>query len=139
MLLLATATQGQPFPGAPPALDWNDLLKCELVVVGQLKSHVGASISLQIVEVLRGQSCKAGELLPVKLSQAFAVKSSPRYGDRIKPGAQIPRICFVHEDGPRLHEVSIVYDAERPLAWPAMPAIGSSISCPTDSSDDESA
>src|SRR5262249_27408049 len=110
-------TRAQHIPGGPPTLGWTDLLQCELVVVGQFKSHEGTSIALEVVEVLRGKTCKPGEVLPVKLSQAFAIKVSPRYGDPQKPKAQIPQISYVSEQGAQLHEYPIVYDAERPHVY----------------------
>src|SRR5262249_11712646 len=48
LLLSAANAQAQHLP----ALSWDDLLKCELVVVGQLQGHKGSALSLEIVDVL---------------------------------------------------------------------------------------
>src|SRR5262245_10860464 len=117
VLLGAGGTRAQHHPGAPPALEWTDLLGCELVVVGQFKSHDRASIALEVVEVLRGKACKPGDVLPVKLSQAFAIKLSPRYGDPARPSAKIPHLSFVDEEGATLREFPVLYDAARPHVY----------------------
>lgn len=74
-------------------------MKCELVVVGQFKSYQDAALSLEVVEVLRDQERNPGDVLPVKLSQAFAIKPGPRYGDPTRPKATIPRLSCIDEGG----------------------------------------
>lgn len=115
--LLTADSRAQQFPGAPAALEWKDFLKCELVVVAQLKSHDGATLSLEIVDVLSGNRCKPGDVLSVKLSQAFGIKSSTRYGEPRKPEFRVSQIFFVVEQGASFEEIPVVYDAQRPHVY----------------------
>src|SRR5262249_34019845 len=63
---------------ADPPLGWKELLKCELVIVAKYKAHEQGELSLHVVEVLRGTSCKPGDVLLVKLGPAFDIKLNAR-------------------------------------------------------------
>ncbi len=78
-------------PGNPPP--WNDLLKNELVVVGQYKSHKNGVMSLQVVDVLRGKTCKPGDFLPVKFSQRIGFKFH-----FVENGQFVERIAAANDD-----------------------------------------
>jgi hypothetical protein len=67
--------------------------------------------------VLRGTSCKVGDVLPVKLSQAVLISQSRRHGVPGDPEARIPAIAFVHEDGANLQQFPAALDAERPHVY----------------------
>ena len=84
--------RGQNAPTAPP---WNDLLKSELVVVGQYKSHKDGVMSLQVVDVPRGKTCKPGDVLPVKLAQSigfkFQISENGNFVERFKSSNEVGR------------------------------------------------
>ena len=96
--------RGQDASAPPP---WNGLLKNELVVVGQYKSHKNGVISLEVVDVLRGQTCKPGDVLPVKFSQKIGIKvhflENGQFSERIASAnddnMKWPQMVFVEEKG----------------------------------------
>jgi hypothetical protein len=109
---------------APPP--WPDLLKNELVVVGQYRSHKNGVLSLHVVEVLRGKTCKAGDVLPVKFSQKIGFKFhllDEKTGfvvDRFVAAndkERYPRMFFVDERDGQLDERPITYNAGLPHTY----------------------
>ena len=114
--------------GQDPAPPWNDLLKSELVVVGQYRSHKNGTLSLEVVEVLRGKTCKAGDVLPVQRSQRIGfkfqvredVKGNVNYVDRLlgaNDTLHFPKMYFIDEVGKRIQESLITYNAEAPHVY----------------------
>jgi hypothetical protein len=114
--------------GQEPVPPWNDLLKSELVVFGRYKSHKNGVLSLQVVDVLRGNACKPGDLLPVKLSQSIGfkfhvlqnVKGTQQFVDRLLASndkLHHPRMVFVEEQAKQVHESLITYNAEVPQIY----------------------
>jgi hypothetical protein len=103
--------------GQEPAPPWHDLLKNELVVVGQYKSHKNGVLSLQVVEVLRGTTCKAGDDLAVKLSPKIGFKfifldeKVGRVVDQFVTANDVkdrwPRMYFVDEPAVQVQETLI--------------------------------
>jgi hypothetical protein len=123
MPMLAWDARGQAGPAPPP---WNDLLKNELVVVGRYKSHRNGVLSLHVVDVLRGKTCKPGDVLPVKFSQKIGFKFhilDPKTGqvvDRFVAAndkERCPRMYLVHERGAQVDEWPITYNAELPHTY----------------------
>lgn len=108
-----------------PAPPWNPVLKSELVVAGRYKSHNNGVLSLQVDEVLRGKTCKAGDTLPVKLAPAIGFKF---YVTETVKGNLVsldkffatndtlhnPRMLFIDEIDKQVHETLITYNAEIP-------------------------
>jgi hypothetical protein len=114
--------------GQEPAPPWKDLLESELVVVGQYKSHKNGTLSLQVVDVLRGKGYKAGDVLPVKLSQRIGfkfqilenVKGNVQHVDRFlveNDGWRSPRMYHIDEHDKRVQETLITHNAELPHVY----------------------
>jgi hypothetical protein len=120
--MTADAVRGQGVPAPPP---WNDLLKNELVVVGQYKSHKNGVMSLQVVDVLRGKTCKPGDILSVKFSQRIGFKvwflDNGQYVERIVAAhddkLKWPQMVFVDEQPGQFQESIITSAASLPHTY----------------------
>src|SRR4051794_38035564 len=107
VVVLSAASHAHGHAPPPP---WNELLQRELVVVGQYRRHKNGTLSLEVVEVLRGKTCKAGDVLPVKQSQRIGfkfqvreeVKGNVNYVDRLlgaNDTLHFPKMYFIDEVG----------------------------------------
>src|SRR5262245_5687813 len=117
LLGLSMASVGHGQEPAP----WNDLLKSELVVVGRYKSHKNGLLSLEVVDVLRGKTCKAGDVLAVKQSQQIGFKfqalqdekTNPHYVERFVAAndkLHFPKMVFIDEVDKQVHESLITFN-----------------------------
>src|SRR5438067_1328693 len=95
-------------PPAPPASGWETLRKCELVVGARYHSHKGDTLSLEVLDVLRGNGCKAGDVLSVKLGKALTLGVSPP-PENPNPG--------LHERDASFNLIPPVHLLERPLVY----------------------
>jgi len=102
-------------PHGIPAFGWDALRTSELVVAARYKSHEGSKLSLEVLEVLRGKTCKAGDILTVQLAQTMTVRSEREYRQKT-PGAG-PQIAYVWQEGVALRSIPAVLDAAQPLVY----------------------
>jgi hypothetical protein len=122
LALAAGDGRGQGAPAPPP---WNEFLKNELVVVGQYQGHKNGVMSLRVVDVLRGKTCKPGDVLPVKLSQRIGFKvyllANGQFVERIVAADEDklhwPKMVFIEEQGGQVHESIITYGARLPHTY----------------------
>lgn len=94
---------------------WKDLLDCELVVVARYKSHKKSklelkqsiekcTLELEVVRVLRGQSCKAGDSITVALEHWYSIETErisykgwdleELNGSKEKKPDGFPQLCY---------------------------------------------
>src|SRR5580704_863535 len=74
LVLSVVPVHGQDIAAPAPTLARKDLLNCELIVVGHYYCQMDNTLSLKVDEVLRGTTCKAGDVLDVKLPQTMLVE-----------------------------------------------------------------
>lgn len=116
-----------PIHDPKPPLSWQELLRCETVVVAKYQNHEGNTLSLEVVHVLKGQEVQAGQVLHVSLEHWYSVETGPvgmLAGNRLdkkfwRRGDELPKLCYKQQlmnPGP-LSPVQWVPDVAKPVIY----------------------
>jgi hypothetical protein len=105
-----------------PPLSWKSMLICELVVVAKYESHEGNTLTLQVLDVLKGD-LPAKQSLKVKLQHLYTIETAHVGWDRLinkdKPPDGIPKLCYklqINNPG-NLEPFPILDDAREPALF----------------------
>ncbi len=75
-LLAPAGAKAQPAPDPKPPMSFQELLDCQLVVLGRYEGHDEQSLSLRVVNVLKGPG-RSGGLLKVQLKHRYCIETGP--------------------------------------------------------------
>lgn len=97
--------RGEPWLDPEPPVTWESILGSQVVVVGTYASHKNDTVTLKVVEVLRG-GVERGELITVKLDHFYTLETCAvgwEYDRRSPKEDGIPKLCYkrpLFESGP---------------------------------------
>ena len=120
-LLAMPVAPGAMIIDPEPPMRWQELLDCELVILGHYAGHDRWTLVLEVDRVLRGKEAKKGDRLRVALRHWYSIRTGtvrPDAWRREAKGApdEIPKLCYnqqVMNPGP-LVPVRLVPDVRQP-------------------------
>ena len=80
-----------------PPLRWEQMLDCELVLLGKYRSHEGNVLVLETVRVLKGTKLPPGTDVPINLEHWYSIETGPTGWERRSKDSKpdgIPRLCY---------------------------------------------
>ncbi len=80
-----------------PPLRWEQMIECELVVLGKYHSHEGKRLLLETIGVLKGPKLPPGAVIPVTLDHWYSIETGPTGWESLEKDAKpngIPKLCY---------------------------------------------
>lgn len=105
-----------------PPMQWDEMMACELAVVGKYEKHDGMTLHLCVVKVLKGKDTKPDDILPVALEHWYSIETGLTGWDRWNRGAKpdgVPKLCYKMQfmnPGP-LETYKVIPDVREPAVY----------------------